>query len=54
LTSWDTARIKADLADVEIDDLRFCNVEHIKHHPARASEMKNIVHNFTHPKETSR
>jgi diguanylate cyclase (GGDEF)-like protein len=25
-TSWDTARMKADLADVEIDDLRFCDL----------------------------
>jgi integrase len=54
LTSWDTARIKADLADVEIDDLRFCNVDHIKHRPARGSGMKDIVRNFTHPKEASR
>ena len=54
LTSWDTARIKADLADVEIDDLRFCNVENTKHSPVRANEMKNIVDNFARPKEFGR
>ena len=26
-SSWDTARLKAGLADVEIDDLRFCTVK---------------------------
>ncbi len=51
LTSWDTARIKADLADVEIDDLRFCNVENTKHFPARANKTKRIIDNFTHPKK---
>jgi diguanylate cyclase (GGDEF)-like protein len=54
LTSWDTARIKADLADVEIDDLRFCNVENTKHSPARANEMKNIIENLAHPREAGR
>ena len=50
-TSWDTARIKADLADVEIDDLRFCNVEKAKHVPARADKMKKTIDNFTHSKK---
>lgn len=54
LTSWDTARIKADLADVEIDDLRFCNVENTKHFPVRVNKTKNIVDNFTHPRELNR
>ena len=50
-TSWDTARIKADLADVEIDDLRFCNVDKAKHVPARADRMKKTIDNFTHSKK---
>jgi integrase len=54
LTSWDTAKIKADLADVEIDDLRFCNVENAKHFPVRANEMKNIIDNFAQRRELSR
>jgi diguanylate cyclase (GGDEF)-like protein len=54
LTSWDTARIKADLGDVEIDDLRFCNVENTKRFPVRVNKTKNIVDNFTHPRELNR
>jgi diguanylate cyclase (GGDEF)-like protein len=46
-TSWDTARMKADLADVEIDDLRFCDIENASHFPVRTNGMKNIVGNFT-------
>jgi integrase len=53
LTSWDTAKIKADLADVEIDDLRFCYVENTTHSPARANEMKDIVDNFTQQRKIS-
>ena len=53
-TSWDTARIKADLADVEIDDLRFCNVENTKHSPVRANELKNVIDHFAHPKQAGR
>jgi integrase len=52
-TSWDTARIKADLADVEIDDLRFCNVENTKHSPVRASQMRTVISNLTNKKEAS-
>jgi diguanylate cyclase (GGDEF)-like protein len=54
LTSWDTAKIKADLADVEIDDLRFCNIENAKQSPVRANEMKNIIDSFTQQREISR
>ncbi|WP_310467062.1 EAL domain-containing protein [Sphingomonas sp.] len=48
-TSWDTARVKAGLDDVEIDDLRFCNVESYKHSFNMAKEMKTIVKKFTQP-----
>ncbi len=51
-TSWDTARIKADLADVEIDDLRFCNVEKTKPTPAQDNKIKNVIDNFTHPRQS--
>ncbi len=55
LTSWDTARTKADLADVEIDDLRFCNVESSNtHFPAPVNKMKKIVDDFTHSTDRSR
>jgi integrase len=53
-TSWDTVRIKADLADVEIDDLRFCNVENAKPSPGRDNKMKNMIDNFTHPRQPGR
>jgi integrase len=36
-TSWDTAKIKADLADVEIDDLRFCDFGNTHRFQARAA-----------------
>jgi integrase len=48
LTSWDTARIKADLADVEIDDLRFCEAENTRY--LRAGDLnpiKSVVQNFS-------
>ncbi len=48
LTSWDTARIKADLADVEIDDLRFCDAENTRY--LRAGDLnpiKSVVQNFS-------
>ena len=54
LNSWDTARIKADLADVEIDDLRFCSVENDNQSPVLASQLKAITDNFSLPSERSR
>jgi diguanylate cyclase (GGDEF)-like protein len=54
LNSWDTVRIKADLVDVEIDDLRFCNVENDNHSPVSAHQfpvrqLKAITDNFSSP-----
>ena len=54
LNSWDTAKIKADLVDVEIDDLRFCNVENDNHPPVPAHQfpvrqLKAITDNFSRP-----
>ena len=48
MTSWETARVKADLADVEIDDLRFvCHIEN--DNPARTSisQLKMITDEFS-------
>ena len=51
-TSWDTARIKADLADVEIDDLRFFNNVNNDNavHPA-AGQLKRVTENFRQKKQ---
>ena len=48
LTSWDTARIKADLADIEIDDLRFSTGA--EQYFARANGVKNAIASFNHQK----
>ncbi|MCY7280984.1 MAG: EAL domain-containing protein [Sphingomonas bacterium] len=52
LTSWDTARVKADLADVEIDDLRFCKLEDDKHPPLLGNQLKAITDNFSRPNKS--
>lgn len=49
LNSWDTAKIKADLVDVEIDDLRFCNVENDDHSPVQTNKLKAITNSFSRP-----
>ena len=45
--SWETARVKAELADVEIDDLRFVSREE-NYHSARPAtgHLKNVTDNF--------
>ena len=48
LTSWDTARVKADLADVEIDDLRFCKIEGDNQPTVLTTQLKTIVGNSSH------
>ena len=45
-TSWDTARVKADLTDIEIDDLRFCDFGSMKHASHGSSGVRAIVNNF--------
>ena len=49
LNSWDTAKIKADLVDVEIDDLRFCNVENDDQSPVQTNKLKAITNSFSRP-----
>ena len=48
MTSWETARVKADLADVEIDDLRFvCHIENDNFARTSISQLKMITDEFS-------
>ena len=45
-SSWDTARLKAGLADVEIDDLRFCTVKKATNVTESGSALKTSLAAF--------
>lgn len=44
--SWDTARLKADLADVEIDDLRFCGLPTARSGNPDTARLQNVTSRF--------
>jgi diguanylate cyclase (GGDEF)-like protein/PAS domain S-box-containing protein len=45
-TSWDTARTKAGIPDVEIDDLRYCSIEEIRPVHSNDRYTSRMVRNF--------
>ena len=44
--SWETARIKADLPDVEIDDLRFCGIANAASARRDVAQLQKVTHRF--------